>query len=81
MCNNGINWHDMAQRLHCTVTDIWQAVHYNEAQLQTLQADGLITFDAEEVRVTPEGLPFVRNVAAAFDPMMRNSHLLFSKPV
>ena len=81
MCNNGINWHDMAQRLHCTVTDIWQAVHYNEAQLQTLQADGLITFDAEEVRVTPEGMPFVRNVAAVFDPMMRNSHLLFSKPV
>ena len=81
MCNNGINWHDMAQRLHCTVTDIWQAVHYNEAQLQTLQADGLITFDAEEVRVTPEGMPFVRNVAAVFDPMMRNSYLLFSKPV
>ena len=81
MCNNGINWHDMAQRLHCTVTDIWQAVHYNEAQLQTLQADGLIIFDAEEVRVTPEGMPFVRNVAAAFDPMMRTSHLLFSKPV
>lgn len=81
MCNNGINWHDMAQRLNCTVTDIWQAVHYNEAQLQTLQADGLIIFDAEEVRVTPEGMPFVRNVAAAFDPMMRNSHLLFSKPV
>ena len=81
MCNNGINWHDMAQRLHCTVTDIWQAVHYNEAQLQTLQADGLIIFDAEEVRVTPEGMPFVRNVAAVFDPMMRNSHLLFSKPV
>ena len=81
MCNNGINWHDMAQRLHCTVTDIWQAVHYNEAQLQTLQADGLIIFDAEEVRVTPEGMPFVRNVAAVFDPMMRNSHLLFSRPV
>lgn len=81
MCNNAINWHDMAQRLHVPVDEIKQAIHYNEAELQTLQADGLIAFDADSVEITPEGLPFVRNVAAAFDPMMRHNHRLFSKPV
>lgn len=81
MCNNAINWHDMAQRLHVSVDEIKQAIHYNEAELQTLQADGLIAFDADSVEITPEGLPFVRNVAAAFDPMMRHNHRLFSKPV
>lgn len=81
MCNNAINWHDMAQRLHVSVDEIKQAIHYNEAELQTLQADGLITFDADSVEMTPDGLPFVRNVAAAFDPMMRHNHRLFSKPV
>ena len=81
MCNNAINWHDMAQRLHVSVDEIKQAIHYNEAELQTLQADGLIAFDADSVEITPDGLPFVRNVAAAFDPMMRHNHLLFSKPV
>jgi coproporphyrinogen dehydrogenase len=81
MCNNAINWHDMAQRLHVSVDEIKQAIHYNEAELQTLQADGLITFDADSVEKTPDGLPFVRNVAAAFDPMMRHNHRLFSKPV
>ena len=81
MCNNAINWHDMAQRLHVSVDEIKQAIHYNEAELKTLQADGLITFDADSVEMTPDGLPFVRNVAAAFDPMMRHNHLLFSKPV
>ena len=81
MCNNAINWHDMAQRLHVSVDEIKQAIHYNEAELQTLQADGLITFDADSVEITPDGLPFVRNVAAAFDPMMRHNHRLFSKPV
>ena len=81
MCNNAINWHDMAQRLHVSVDEIKQAIHYNEAELQTLQADGLIAFDADSVEITPDGLPFVRNVAAAFDPMMRHSHQLFSKPV
>lgn len=81
MCNNAINWHDMAQRLHVSVDEIKQAIHYNEAELQTLQVDGLIAFDADSVEITPEGLPFVRNVAAAFDPMMRHNHRLFSKPV
>ena len=81
MCNNAINWHDMAQRLHVSVDEIKQAIHYNETELQTLQADGLITFDADSVEITPDGLPFVRNVAAAFDPMMRHNHRLFSKPV
>ena len=81
MCNNAINWHDMAQRLHVSVDEIKQAIHYNKAELQTLQADGLITFDADSVEMTPDGLPFVRNVAAAFDPMMRHNHRLFSKPV
>ena len=81
MCNNAINWHDMAQRLHVSVDEIKQAIHYNDAELQTLQADGLIAFDADSVVITPDGLPFVRNVAAAFDPMMRHNHRLFSKPV
>ena len=81
MCNNAINWHDMAQRLHVSVDEIKQAIHYNEAELQTLQTDGLIAFDADSVVITADGLPFVRNVAAAFDPMMRHNHRLFSKPV
>ena len=81
MCNNAINWRDMAQRLHVPVDEIKRAIHYNEAELQTLQADGLIAFDADSVEITPDGLPFVRNVAAAFDPMMRHNHRLFSKPV
>ena len=71
----------MAQRLHVSVDEIKQAIHYNEAELQTLQADGLIAFDADSVEITPDGLPFVRNVAATFDPMMRHNHRLFSKPV
>ena len=81
MCNNAINWQDMAQRLHVPVDEIKQAIHYNEAELQTLQADGLIAFDTDSVVITSDGLPFVRNVAAAFDPMMRHNHRLFSKPV
>ena len=81
MCNNSINWRDMATRLQCSVETIKQAIHYDEQQLTTLQDDGLIVFDDESLHVLPEGMPFVRNVAAAFDPMMRDNHKQFSTPV
>ena len=81
MCNNSINWRDMATRLQCSVETIKQAIHYDEQQLTTLQDDGLIVFDDESLHVLPEGMPFVRNVAAAVDPMMRDNHKQFSTPV
>lgn len=81
MCNNSVNWNDMAKRLHCSVDDIKHAIHYDETQLKELQTDGLITFDTNSVKLTNDGMTFVRNVAATFDPMMRNNHKLFSKPV
>ncbi len=81
MCNHTIHWEEMAKLLRCSVSDIQQAIVYDEAQLSAMQEDGLLVFDAHSVRCTPEGMPFVRNIAAAFDPMMRNNEKLFSKPV
>lgn len=81
MCNHTVDWRELATHLQCSVADIQQAIVYDEAQLSTMQEDGLLVFDAHSVRCTPEGMPFVRNIAAAFDPMMRNNEKLFSKPV
>lgn len=81
MCNHTVDWRELAAHLQCSVADIQQAIVYDEKQLSTMQEDGLLVFDAHSVRCTPEGMPFVRNIAAAFDPMMRNNEKLFSKPV
>lgn len=81
MCNHTVDWRELAAHLQCSVADIQQAIVYDETQLSTMQEDGLLVFDAHSVRCTPEGMPFVRNIAAAFDPMMRNNEKLFSKPV
>lgn len=81
MCNHTVDWRELAAHLQCSVADIQQAIVYDEAQLSAMQEDGLLVFDAHSVRCTPEGMPFVRNIAAAFDPMMRNNEKLFSKPV
>ena len=39
--------------------------------LQEMSADGLVLWDGYRVTVQPEGRPFIRNVAAAFDTWLR----------
>jgi oxygen-independent coproporphyrinogen-3 oxidase len=39
--------------------------------LSDLIGDGMVEIDASELRVTPEGKPFIRNVAAFFDTYLR----------
>jgi oxygen-independent coproporphyrinogen-3 oxidase len=68
MCNYRIEWGELS-------------VHYNVEKLNELAADGIIRFNDEFLEVTPEGAPFVRNVAAALDPLMEHTTKSFSKPV
>jgi oxygen-independent coproporphyrinogen-3 oxidase len=53
------------------------------ARLEEPAADGLVTLDANEIRVTPLGRIFIRNVAMVFDRYLREQQMdqrrLFSK--
>lgn len=53
----------------------------NNPRLKEMADDGLITLRGNMVAMTKEGQPFVRNVAAAIDPLMQNTQKLFSKPI
>ena len=65
-----------------TLTDEQRAaVNYDEARLQDIQADGIITLDGNTIRMTQESSPFVRNVAALLDPLMQQTTKSFSKPI
>ncbi|MDR0977210.1 MAG: coproporphyrinogen III oxidase, partial [Prevotellaceae bacterium] len=81
MCNYRIDWDDLAARLHVTPALLKQATAYDETRLAKLAADGLIITDEHRLCVTPEGTPFVRNVAAALDPLMAHTDKTFSKPI
>jgi len=52
-------------------------------QFEELRADGLVTIDGDEIRVTPLGRVFIRNTAMAFDRYLREQQMdsrpLFSK--
>lgn len=81
MCNYRIDWDKLSEQLSTPVETIKQATAYNEARFKEFADDGLIEYDDKQIRMTPEGKPFVRNVAASLDRLMLNTNKSFSKPV
>ncbi|WP_321437810.1 oxygen-independent coproporphyrinogen III oxidase [uncultured Bacteroides sp.] len=81
MCNNRLNWKELSSHIGVDEADIKHAISYSEDSLAEFAKDGIITYSPEEIKITPEGFLFVRNVAASFDPLMKGNTKLYSKPV
>ena len=81
MCNYRLNWNEIATTTQISVEEIKAALHYDEAQLNEMAADGLFEKTENGIIMTTIGHPFVRNVAAVLDPLMQNTDKKFSKPI
>ena len=81
MCNYRLNWNEIASTMQINVEEVKAALHYDEAQLNEMSADGLFEKTESGIAMTKVGHPFVRNVAAALDPLMQNTDKKFSKPI
>ena len=67
MCGFAVDLAQTAARHRTSPTALMAAA----PALQDMQRDGLIDWDGFRVAVRPEGRPFVRNVAAAFDTWLQ----------
>lgn len=81
MCNYALRWSEVAAHIGSTPEMLREACGYDEAGMQEMAADGLITLTPDTITVNTEGRPFVRCVAAALDPLMRHTDKNFSKPI
>ena len=81
MCNYYIDWRDIAEKWNVDVDEIKSSTAYNSEILADMKNDGILDFDDNTIRITADGSPFVRNVAAALDPLMKNTTKSFSKPI
>ena len=81
MCNYSLCWSDVAARLGVSADALREACGYKESVFSEMQADGLLSFDDDHIRVDTSGRPYVRCVAAALDPLLVNTDKKFSKPV
>ena len=81
MCNYRLNWNEIASTMQISVEEVKAALHYDETRLNDMAADGLFEKTESGIEMTKVGHPFVRNVAAALDPLMQNTDKKFSKPI
>jgi oxygen-independent coproporphyrinogen-3 oxidase len=79
MCNHFVSWSEAASKFGVSETEVKNTVSYDENTLSELVSDGLIKFEADEIEVTDLGKFFVRNIAASFDPNLKNALQKFSK--
>jgi len=63
MCTNAVDLRAVAEQHGADPATLMDAA----PALQSLARDGLVQWDGMRVTLTPEGRPFVRAVAAAFD--------------
>jgi len=81
MCNERINWRQIASRMNISVADVKQATAFSEQKMQGFADDGIIRLDEEGLVMLEKGSPFIRNVAASLDVLLQGANKLFSTPV
>jgi oxygen-independent coproporphyrinogen-3 oxidase len=79
MCNHFISWSEAASKFGVSETEVKSTVSFDENTLSEFVSDGLIKFAPGEIEVTDLGKFFVRNIAASFDPNLKNAIQKFSK--
>lgn len=81
MCNEQIDWQQIASRLQRSAGEIKSATAYSETKMKALEEDGIIHYDEEKIVMREKGSPFIRNVAASLDKLLMNTDKTFSKTI
>ena len=79
MCNYYISWKDAEAQLNTSEAEIRSTINYEISTLEDFANESLLTFSNNEIVVLNQGKYFVRNIAASFDPAMKNATQKFSK--
>ncbi len=79
MCNHYLSWSEAAEEFDAQAEEIRNTVGFEQPAFSNFVADGLVKIEPESVEVSEKGKFFVRNIAAAFDPNLKNALQKFSK--
>ena len=79
MCNHFVSWDEVASQFQTSKETVKNTIHFETSLLNEFQKDNLITFHAEEIKVSDLGKYFVRNIAASLDPNLTSQNKKFSK--
>ena len=81
MCNGQLNFGAMAKSFDITKEKLKETVEFSENKLSDFIADDLVSFKNDKLELKPEGFFVVRNIAMAFDPLLKTTEAQYSKTV
>jgi oxygen-independent coproporphyrinogen-3 oxidase len=81
MCSKILDLQETARVLKMDYNDLLEIIQLDTKKLIDFQKDGIIDINKDIISITEHGLPFIRNVAASFDPLLQNTQKTFSKSV
>ncbi len=81
MCNGYFDMHAKAAEHKVSLGELKEIVGFSEDKLQEFIDDDLISFDNDVLELKPDGFFVVRNIAMAFDPLLKTSEAQYSKTV
>jgi oxygen-independent coproporphyrinogen-3 oxidase len=79
MCNMYVDFNKVANTYHTTTEEIYQTTQVDMKAINDFQNEGILNFENNILELTRTGQYFMRNVAASFDPNMKNNQKSFSK--
>jgi len=79
MCNMEVDLQDIARRYQVSLKEVYTISQPNLNELATFEKEGFLSFDNHKAVLTHKGQFFMRIIAAAFDPNMKNNKKSFSK--
>ena len=79
MCNREVSLTDIAQKHLISLEKLYQITQVDFNHLNEFEKEKLITFKNNKISLTQTGQFFMRNIAASFDPNMKNNKKNFSK--
>lgn len=81
MCNGELDFEAIAEKYNCSLNEFIKTTQFEISKLSQFTQDKLIEFTNNKLRVTPEGMLIVRNIAVAFDPAFKFNEKQYSSTI
>jgi oxygen-independent coproporphyrinogen-3 oxidase len=79
MCNMGVSLPDVAKQHQISLDEVYRITQVDFDSLANFEKEGFLSFKNDVLSLTATGQFFMRNIAATFDPTMKNNTKNFSK--
>jgi len=81
MCNNRLNWQNIAQRFNISTEQLKKITEYSEEKMQPYVDDNLLVINKDTLNITEIGRFTIRNIVAELDPKLNSGNRRFSKSI